>query len=185
MLNRGRPARRGPGRGVPRRLLPLALAGAMLAAPARAEDRAQKACEAIEDRINALAPFTSTFCTPAGGKRPGSYSFILVSQATVLGDEDRRKLWLVLSVAAAGSVLNEDPGLAVEDLSLADSQTLARDRTTWTLPAALAKQLQQRMRRGEIDADGMHAAIEKGLRKNRAPARPGREPEPRPAPAPR
>jgi hypothetical protein len=146
-----------------------ALALALHPRPARAaEDRAQKACEAIEYRINALAGFTSTFCTPAGGKRPGSHSFFVLSQATVFGDEDRKRLWLVVAVAAVGSVLNEDPSLVVEDLSLSDSQTIARERLVFAMPAALAKRLQERLRRGQIDEAAMYAEIARSLREERA-----------------
>jgi hypothetical protein len=150
----------------------LAAALALGAAPAGAQDRAQRACEAIESRIDALVSFTATLCTPAGGKRPGAHSFFLVSQATVLGDAARRKVWLVVAVAAAGSVLNQDPSLAVEELSLSDSQTIARERVTWVMPAALAKELQGRHGRGEIDVDAMYAEIEKGLRQVRGGKKP-------------
>jgi hypothetical protein len=148
------------------------LALGAVASPAAAQDRPQRACEAIEQRINALAAFTSTFCTPAGGQRPGTYSFFLVSQATVFGNEELKKLWVVVAVAAAGSVLNQDPSLPADRITLADSQTLARERTSFALPAASARRLQDRLRRGEIDADAMYAAVLKELR----PERPGKGP---------
>jgi hypothetical protein len=160
---------------VKRALAAAALALALpWAAPTLGQDRARKVCEAIEARVNALASFTSTLCTPAGGKSPGTYSFILLSEATVFGDDDRRRLWLVVTVAAAGSALNEDPALPVDELSFSDSQTLARERATFTLPAALAKRLQRSLSRGEIDVDAMYLEIRKGLREERAGRKPGR-----------
>lgn len=167
--------RPGGGRGAlaARALAALALATGVT--PVRgADDRAQKACETVEYRVNALAGFTATFCTPYGGKRQGAFSLFVLSQATVLGDEDKRRLWLVVAVAAVGSVLNEDPSLPVEDLSLSDSQTIARERLAFALPASLAKQLQDRLRRGQIDEAAMYREIERNLRKE--PARKGATP---------
>lgn len=158
----------------------LAAAALSLAPPSPAPvDRAQKACEAVEYRADALAGFTSTHCTPAGGKRPGWHSFFVISQATVFGDEDRKRLWLVVAVAAVGSALNEDPSLLVEDLSLSDSQTVARERLVFTMPAVLAKRLQERLHRGQIDEAAMYREILGALREERA--RKG-EPPPRQAP---
>lgn len=173
--NRAPPGRPRRGRGAPaaRALAALALAAGV--APARgAGDRAQKACETVEYRVNALAGFTATFCTPYAGKRQGTFSLFVLSQATVLGDEDKKRLWLVVAVAAVGSVLNEDPSLPVEDLSLSDSQTIARERLAFALPASLAKQLQDRLRRGQIDEAAMYREIERNLRKE--PARKGAAP---------
>jgi hypothetical protein len=151
--------------GLARALAALALS---LATAQAAPDRGQKACEAIEYRIDALAGFTSTICTPAGGKRPGTLSFFVLSQATVFGDEDRKRLWLVVAVAAVGSVLNEDRSLAVEDLSLSDSQTVARERLVFTMPASVAKRLQERLRSGQIDEAAMYREIVGALREERA-----------------
>jgi hypothetical protein len=132
-----------------------------LSAAAQSVKKGQSICYEVQNAVNALVDYTQTSCLPGGGKA-GALSFIVVSSKPVFSVEASKKGWLLVAVASVGKTLNEQPLVRIDGLWLSDSN-LMKSRVAYCFPASLARSLQRRVYNGQIDLEGMYAAIKKNL----------------------
>ncbi len=130
-------------------------------ASAQSVERGQSICYEVQNAVNALVDYTQTSCLPSGGKA-GALSFIVLSSQPVFSVEASKKGWLLVAVASVGKTLNEQPSVKADELWLSDTN-LMKSRVAHVFPAALAKSLQRQVYNGQIDLEGMYAAIKKNL----------------------
>ena len=128
---------------------------------AQSVEKWQSICYAVQNLVNALVDYTQTTCLPAGGKA-GALSFIVISSQPVFSVEASKKAWLLVVVGTIGKTLNEQLSFKADRLWLSDANLMER-RTGYFLPISLAKSLQHQVYNGQIDLEGMYAAIKKNL----------------------
>ena len=117
---------------------------------------AEGLCSEMVEFVNGLADFTATKCLP-GGSKTGT-EFIFISEQPVFSVPASKKAWLMVVVAAVGKVLNDHPDYSAGALLFADVK-MAATKQYESLPATTAKDLQRRTMAGNLDVDGMWAAI--------------------------
>ena len=130
-------------------------------AAAQSVEKGQSICYEVQNAVNALVDYTQTSCLPSGGKA-GALSFIVLSSQPVFSVEASKKAWLLVVVASIGKSLNEQPSVKTDELWLSDAN-LMKNRIAHVLPTSLAKSLQRQVYNGQIDLEGMYAAIKKNL----------------------
>jgi len=128
---------------------------------AQSVEKGQSICYEVQNAVNALVDYTQTSCLPSGGKA-GALSFIVLSSQPVFSVEASKKAWLLVVVASIGKSLNEQPSVKTDELWLSDAN-LMKNRVAHVLPTSLAKSLQRQVYNGQIDLEGMYAAIKKHL----------------------
>jgi len=132
-----------------------------LSANAQSVEKGQSVCYEVQNAVNGLVDYTETKCLPTGGKA-GALSFIVISSEPVFSVEASKKAWVLVAVASIGKTLNDQPSLKVDELWLSDVNQM-KSRIAHVMPVSLAKSLQRQVYNGQIDLDGMYAAIKKSL----------------------
>lgn len=132
-----------------------------LSATAQSVEKGQSVCYEVENAVNALVDYTQTKCLPTGGKA-GALSFIVISSEPVFSVEASKKAWVLVAVASIGKTMNNQPSVKVDELWLSDVNQM-KGRVAHVIPMSLAKSLQRQAYDGQIDLDGMYAAIKKNL----------------------
>jgi hypothetical protein len=132
-----------------------------LSVAAQSPEKGQSICYEVQRAVNGLVDYTQTSCSPAGGKA-GALSFIVISSESVFSVEVSKKAWLLVVVASIGKTLNEQPSVKTDELWLSDANQM-KSRVAYVLPVSLAKSLQRQVYNGQIDIEGMYAAIKKNL----------------------
>ena len=69
---------------------------------------------------------------------------------------------MLVAVASIGKTLNEQPSVKADELWLSDANQM-KSRVAYVLPASIAKSLQRQVYNGQLDLEGMYAAIKKNL----------------------
>jgi hypothetical protein len=98
---------------------------------------------------------------PSAGKGE-AFSFVVISDKPVFSVEASKKAWLLVVVASFGKTLNEQPSTLVDELLLSDINSI-KNHVVYVFPVSLAKSLQRQIYNGQIDLEGMYAAIKKNL----------------------
>jgi hypothetical protein len=132
-----------------------------LSATAQPVEKGQSICYEVQNAVNALVDYTQTSCLPSAGKA-GALSFIVLSTQPVFSVQASKKGWLLVAVASIGKTLDEQPSVKADELWLSDTN-LMKSRVAHVFPASLAKSLQRQVYNGQIDLEGMYAAIKKNL----------------------
>jgi hypothetical protein len=132
-----------------------------LSAAAQSVEKGQSICYEVQNAVNGLVDYTQTSCLPSGGKA-GALSFIVISSQPVFSVEASKKGWVLVAVASIGKTLNEQPSVKADELWLSDANQM-KSRVAYVLPASIAKSLQRQVYNGQLDLEGMYAAIKKNL----------------------
>lgn len=136
----------------------------LLSSNSYAEDETYKAealCSRVVTEVNIMIEWTKTVCIPTRGKKPGAYSFIIISAQPVFSADKSKKGWLLVVAASIGKNLNKIP-LNAEELWLSDAY-LTKSYVTHILPAHIAKSLQRQIKADQITLDMMYSEISKNL----------------------
>lgn len=128
---------------------------------AQSVENGQSICYEVQNTVNALADYTQTSCLPSSGK-DNAFSFIVVSSQPIFSAEASKKGWLLVVVASVGKILNEQSSVQADELWLSDAN-LMKSRVAYVFSTSMAKFLQQQVYNGQIDLEGMYAAIKKNL----------------------
>jgi hypothetical protein len=124
-------------------------------------------CSQMEPLINTLIDYSYTKCLPNITGAKGT-TFIFITEKPVFAVEASKKAWIIVVVAAVGKTLNEKPSYRADAILLADV-SMAKDKSYYTISAALAKSLQHKVYSGQISAEAMWGQISSALSPYAAP----------------
>jgi hypothetical protein len=89
-------------------------------------------------------------------------SVLLIADAPVFGTERSKKAFLIVACAAAGSEMNANSRLRLNELWFSDVERTKR-RIAYSLPAAECKMLQAQVHAGKLPIEGMYTQLEAKL----------------------
>lgn len=135
---------------------------AMIAATPAAADPVDQFCQSVARNIDALASTFRTSCLPTAGGKPGVNSALLIADAPVFGSEKSKKAFLIVACAAAGSELNTNSRVRMNELWFSDVER-TKQRVAYSLPAAECKSLQAQVHAGRLPIEGMYTRLESKL----------------------
>lgn len=135
---------------------------ALSAATCAAADPVDQFCQRVSRNIDALALTFRTSCLPTAGGKPGVNSVLLIADAPVFGTEKSKKAFLIVACAAAGSEMNANSRLRLNELWFSDVER-TKQRIGYSLPAAECKTLQAQVHAGKLPIDGMYTQMEAKL----------------------
>jgi len=130
----------------------------------------ERLCRAIERNLNQLVDYTKTKCTPAGGRRKGTVSFILISEKPVFSAAAAAKGWLISAVGTVGHLLNAEPSIKADEIIVSDIKLMG-NRKGFILLAAVAKRIQRQVKDGEINLEQFYSRLIKALTTYNIPAK--------------
>lgn len=103
-----------------------------------------------------------TSCLPTAGGKPGINSALLIADAPVFGAEKSKKAFLIVACVTAGSEMNENSRLRLNELWFSDVER-TKQRVAYTLPAAECKTLQAQVQGGKMSIEAMYTRVESKL----------------------
>jgi hypothetical protein len=121
------------------------------------------ASNTISKQINAMvSDHTDTIVVPTDGS-----DAVIVASTNILSNKQVLDLWMFVSGCAIGKHLNDNPELRMKEIWFADVSGMnSKPMTYYSLPSDIAKSVQARIHRGEIELkDGM-GTISQSISKN-------------------
>lgn len=131
------------------------------------EDKGKAFCYELEKNINYLVDYTRTACIPTRGAG-SQHSFILISEQPVFSVEVSKQGWVLGIVDVAGSLMNQDSSLKVDQLVLSDVNQMKK-RVAYAMPATLAKSLQRRAKADQLTFEQLLTESMAGLKRQSVP----------------
>ena len=135
---------------------------ALSTAIAAAADPVDQFCQQVSRNIDTLASTFQTACVPTAGGKPGVNSALLIADAPVFGAEKSKKAFLIVACVAAGSEMNANARLRLNELWFSDVER-TKQRIAYSLPAAECKSLQAQVHAGKLPLETMYTRIESKL----------------------
>jgi hypothetical protein len=124
-------------------------------------------CSQMEPLINTLIDYSYTKCLPNIAGTKGT-SFIFITEKPIFAMEASKKAWVIVVVVAVGKILNDKPSYRADKIFFADV-SMAKDKSYYTVSAALAKSLQHKIYSGQISAETIWGQIDSALTPYTAP----------------
>jgi len=118
-------------------------------------------CSEMEPLINTLIDYSYTKCLPNITGAKGT-TFIFITEKPIFAAEASKKAWVIVVVAAVGKTLNDKPSYRADKIFFADV-SMAKDKSYYTVSAALAKSLQHKVYSGQMSAEAMWGQISAAL----------------------
>lgn len=115
----------------------------------------------IKDYMNTLVDFTQTMCL--GIEEQEAISFIVVAEKKVFQVEAAKKPYLLGLAGVVGGILNKEPKVKVGKVYVSDSNLMAQHRS-YVFDAAVAKDLQARVKADKLDLDDMYSELLKSMK---------------------
>lgn len=140
----------------------LALALALVAGSTYATDPVDEFCQRVSRNIDTLASSFRTTCLPAAGGKPGVNSALLIADAPVFGTEKSKKAFLIVACAAAGSEMNTNARLRLNELWFSDVER-TKQRVALSIPASECKSMQSRVHAGNMSIEALYSRLESKL----------------------
>lgn len=128
---------------------------------AQSIDKGQSICYEAQNLVNGLVDYTETSCLPSSGKK-GALTFMFISSKPIFSVEASKKAWAIVTVAAIGKILNDQPSLKADEIWLSDLNQV-QNKVAYTLPASLAKSLQKQVSTEKINFEQMYSSINKNM----------------------
>lgn len=139
-----------------------ALTLALFAGSAFAADPVDQFCQRVSGNIDTLASTFRTTCLPTAGGKPGVNSALLIADAPVFGTEKSKKAFLIVACAAAGSEMNANARLRLNELWFSDIER-TKQRVAFSIQANECKTMQSQVHAGSMSIEAMYARLESKL----------------------
>jgi hypothetical protein len=113
-------------------------------------------CEDMVQKVNVLVDYTETKCIPNLSSKVTN--FILLARNPSFAVEASKKAWLIVVIGSVGKSLNDNPSYQADKILFADL-SMVKQKYYLTMPAELAKTLQEEVYVGKISVDTMWEKI--------------------------
>ncbi len=140
----------------------IVLASSLLAPAAAPAEPIDQFCSTVSRNVDTLASSFRTTCLPTAGGKPGVNSALLIADAPVFGSERTKKAFLIVACVAAGSELNRNSRLRMNELWFSDVER-TKQRVAYSAPASECKALQAQVHSGALSLEQMYARLEAKL----------------------
>lgn len=137
---------------------------ALVAGSAFAADPIDQFCQRVSRNIDTLASTFRTMCLPTAGGKPGVNSILLIADAPVFGSERSKRAFLIVACAAAGSEMNANARVRLNELWFSDIER-TKQRVAFSIQARECKTMQSQVHAGSMSIEAMYLRLESKLRR--------------------